>query len=464
MKNTINLAALKMNCHDPRYSKNFLLLSSELNKLNSSHNVNLDWPALENRCHQLFQQYGYDLQSGVWFCLINTKQHGWQGLAQAIDLLAEALGPTGARCWPPINAVHQRQGILEWFNTHVGSLIYILPEGIEYIPLIQRVEGAMALLCQQAHLLQARTQDPLNNLRYFLQVRGRSMNHGSVMAPRLPETPRTQSENLAASVRAAPDTTEVLLPSVGLKTPAGWWWQYIPSALVGILIGIFLTLATAGGYYYYHSQSLTNQLTAPINALRQYHSFTATAWPAATSSQWQKEQSSIVNDIKQQLNWLSELPPQFPWIQGEQMARQLNRIYPDNSASELWQRRMQEKAGGALPLDRWLKLNSDIDRLEQRLLMSEKNRNQFMTISELKTTVYQLRQDLHNGGLPAEAMLGKLEQHIVAGEAISPALIKQTEQSLSALIAKYVALQFCISPDVLDPACSVQATEQKLKN
>lgn len=463
MKSTINLAALKINCHDPRYSKNFMLLSSELNKLNGSHIVNLDWAALESRCHQLFQQNGYDLQSGVWFCLINTKQHGWQGLAQAVDLLAEAFGPTGVRCWPTANAVHQRQGILEWFNTHVGSLIYILPQSIEYIPLMQRVEVAMASLCQQANMLQSRTQDPLNNLRYFLQVRSRTMSHIPMTAPRMPETPATLSKKTLTKVDAAPLTTEPSLPNAGLKTPAGLWWHYMPSALTGMLVGVILTLAAVGGYFY-RSSSLADQLVAPILALRQYASFTAAAWPTATSAQWNKEQLSIIGDIKQQLNWLSELPPQFPWAQGEQISRQLNKVYPDNPASELWQRRMQEKTGDALPLDRWLKLNADIDHLEQRLLNSEKNRNQFMTISELKTAVYQLRKDLYSGGLPAEALLGKLEQHTAAGDAVSPALVKQTEQSLSALIARYVSLLPCISSDHLDPACPVQVTEQKSTN
>ncbi|MCB5309644.1 VasL domain-containing protein [Yersinia massiliensis] len=460
MKSTINLAALKINYHDPRYSKSFLLLSSELNRLNSSNTVNLDWAALENRCHQIFQQDGYDLQSGVWFCLINTKQHGWQGLAQAVDLLAEAFGPTGVRCWPAASAEHQRRGILEWFNAYVGSLIYILPQGIEYIPLMQRVEVAMALLCQQANLLQSRIQDPLNNLRYFLQVRSRTMNHMPMATSRLPEA---QSETPQAKAAVATLTNEALRQGASLKTPAGLWWHYMPSALTGLLLGVVLTLAVVGGYLY-RSPSLTNQLIAPIGALRQYASFTTEGWPTATAAQWNKEQLSIISNAEQQLNWLSALPPQFPWEQGEQISRQLNKVYPDNPASQLWQRRMQEKTGDALPLGRWLKLNADIDHLEQRLLNSEKNRNQFMTVSELKTAVYQLRRDLYSGGLPAEALLGKLEQHATAGEAISPALVKQIEQSLSALIARYVSLLPCISSDHLDSACPVQVTEQKSTN
>ena len=100
MKNRVNLRALKINGHDPRLSKSFLLLSSELSPLSGTIPARLDWNALEEKCFQLFHEYGYDLQSGMWFCLINLRLKSWKGLALALDLLSTAFAHNSQRCWP----------------------------------------------------------------------------------------------------------------------------------------------------------------------------------------------------------------------------------------------------------------------------------------------------------------------------------------------------------------------------
>lgn len=72
---------LAINTTSPRNNKEFLWVSYSINNLNSVKYGKSYWMTLEKRCLSLFSDSGYDLQTGVWFCLISAHLYGWEGLA-----------------------------------------------------------------------------------------------------------------------------------------------------------------------------------------------------------------------------------------------------------------------------------------------------------------------------------------------------------------------------------------------
>lgn len=424
MKDSVNLAAMKINGHDPRQSKAFLMLSSDFGALRSGEKTNLKWSKLEEQCYQIFRQYGYDFMTGSWFSLISTQQYGWKGLAQALDLMSEAFSLHSEHCWPPASQPEQRRAILQWFCHHVSTLIYTLPQQPEHIVLMQRVETSIDTLCAMARDCQSRNLDALNNLRYFLQVRSRSVGHF--------KTPAKAVFGSSVVVPANPteNTLSDLIDGAEPKSKVKHFsWV---SVLSGVLTGVVLTLSSAGLYYWLKPYTLDEQLAAPLQVLHQADSI-----PVANLAQWSDARKAVMTQMDKQLSWLAAQPPQFMLTKGQNAALQLERLYPGNIVSLNWNNTLQEKSASLGSLDGWQAANRHLDQLEQRLLASEKIHNQYLTISELKTAVYQLQQDLQHEGAPAEALLLQMQHKIANGQPIGNVLAQQTQDRITDILARY---------------------------
>ncbi|UHM93295.1 VasL domain-containing protein [Rahnella victoriana] len=438
MKNRVNLRALKINGHDPRLSKAFLLLSSELSPLNGTLPARLDWHALEERCFQLFHEYGYDLQSGMWFCLINLRLKSWKGLALALDLLSTAFTHNSQRCWPPVAAVSQRQQLIDWFSANVATHIYTLEYGPENSTEMCQVERSIGVLCSQSKNLQSRSHDSLNNLHYFLQVRCRSVPYPAQVsvtktAPVAAEnTPPAVSEKKApapvAEIVQDAEPAEIRL-AVETRLRPLWW------ALGGMAAGIALCAVVAALWCYSQTLSFSETLSAPLLALQHSEHQLNDAWNHAPDADLQAQKEAVLARAAPVLEWLSAQPPQALLRQGEQLSDHLEKAYPGNQYSARWQRTLDEKAGDIPALDGYVLANKHLDELEARLLYAEQKQSKYMTVSELKTAVYQIRQDLQRNGTSAETLLWTIRENKKNHREGNPALLKQFTQRIDALNA-----------------------------
>lgn len=145
--NSTQIATLKINCHDPRGHHTFLQLSNDIQNWRM-HIPDLSWWQFrEKQCSSLFQQYGYDLQNGVWHCLIACRCNGWKGIANASMLLANGFAKKQTACWPPLSATGLRCQILENYCSELMPLIYALPViGLKVLPLEQLLRANQMLL------------------------------------------------------------------------------------------------------------------------------------------------------------------------------------------------------------------------------------------------------------------------------------------------------------------------------
>lgn len=441
MKNRVNLRALKINGHDPRLSKSFLLLSSELSPLTGTIPARLDWNTLEEKCFQLFHEYGYDLQSGMWFCLINLRLKSWKGLALALDLLSTAFAHNSQRCWPPVAAVQQRQQLMDWFNANVATHIYTLEYGPENSGEMRLVEKSIGVLCGQSKNLHSRSHDSLNNLHYFLQVRCRSVPYPLQPKPvkalqPVPEpAPEIISEKKAPVTEMLPDAdpTAICLESAPCRRPLLW-------ALGGMAAGIAICAVAAGIWFSVQSQSFGEKLSAPLLALQHSEGQLDEVWRMAQEPELRAQKTAVLTHAAPLLGWLSVQPSDVLLRQGKILSDHLEKAYPGNEYSAQWQRTMDEKAGDIPALDGFVLANKHLDELEARLLNAEKKHSQYMTVSELKTAVYQIRQDLQRNGTSAETLLWTIQQDRENNRQVNPALIKQISQRIDALNAASITL------------------------
>jgi type VI secretion system protein VasL len=357
---SVTPADVKISCHDPRHLQEFLLLSNSVNGWKAHVHDRSWWLTQENHCLELFQRHGYDLQSGVWFCLISCQRHGWAGMANATLLLAEAFGRKQRQCWPPIAATDVRQQIIEWYATHAATSLYGLPLTSAEIDTLTQIEGAVSMMLDHALNLQSRSQTALRNLLDYLQSSRQSLQKRALAVKPLVPGP--------TPFGPAPH----LLPAL---TPPPRPWK---AWFTGIVAGIALTLCAV---------SCVNWLEQPSTAVR------------------------------------------------------LNALWPGNPVSARWQSRLAEQTSSLPAINSWAMVNNQLDGLEQRLLDAEQKRKSYMTISELKTAIYQMRQTLQQGGQPVLAQIDEVQRKLNNHQPVSDAEIDAISQHLEALNSRVVQLK-----------------------
>lgn len=360
---SVTPADVKISCHDPRHHQEFLLLSNNVNGWKGHIHDRSWWLTQENQCLAIFQRHGYDLQSGVWFCLISCQRHGWAGMANATLLLAEAFGRKQRQCWPPLAATDLRQQIIEWYSTHAATSVYGLPLNSAEIETLTQLEGAVSMMLEHALSLQSRSQAALRNLFDYLQSSRQSL----------------QKRALAAKPVIAPPAPSPFvpaqqpLPMLTLLPPPRPWKTW----LTGGVAGIALTLCAV---------SVRSWLEQPATAVR------------------------------------------------------LNALWPGNPVSARWQAHLAEQAANLPTINSWAMVNNQLNGLEQRLLDAEQKRKSYMTISELKTAIYQMRQTLQQGGEPVLAQLDDVQRKLDNHQPVSDAEINAISQQLEALNSRLLQL------------------------
>lgn len=432
MKIPGNQTSFKINRHDPRFNKAFGDIREILNRRVLPKSC--DWELLRTLCCRQFQDRGYDLQSGAWFCLINGHLSGWNGMLQALELFTDTWEKQGERCWPPPTAVTLRQEILEWFSHHVVTQLYIMPVTSSDILLLHRAECLLRRLVGLARDTQSRSESSLENVRYFLQVRTHSIvasPASTTVAILSPGTTESVSEEVTMT-----DTLSVKFPEQ--ETPPGTRMRtYLYGMVTGSIAGILVTSMTlywAGRDYPAYQR---DSIQLPVALLQRSEEILRSGPSSPDETLSDKIQAEIVPVMHEQLLWLSTRTPQHWMMQGEKVSQRLEALCPGNNASAVWRQTMQEKAGSVKVSAHWRQGMAALTQLEEQLERSENTRSRYMTVSELKTEVYRIKQHFMQQGEPLNEQLSALQQQ---GE-IEQASFYQIQEQLNALLARYTLLR-----------------------
>ncbi|HBI7898106.1 TPA: type VI secretion system ImpA family N-terminal domain-containing protein, partial [Escherichia coli] len=143
----IFLSKLCINKNDPRQNNEFLWLSYNIHNIKAGQHERTYWMTLEKRCLSLFQDNGYDLQTGAWYCMITTQLYSWDGVANSSWKFAECFFKE-KNCWPPATANKMRAQILDWYIKQVIPVISLLPKDGQTFSSLCLLEDALTLLSE----------------------------------------------------------------------------------------------------------------------------------------------------------------------------------------------------------------------------------------------------------------------------------------------------------------------------
>ncbi|WP_237932250.1 VasL domain-containing protein [Buttiauxella sp. S19-1] len=344
---------LKINSHDPRSHQSFLQFSSDMSQWRK-HTINQHWWCdREKECLRLFQQHGYDLQTGVWFCLIEYQLNGWKGIASASLLFANGFVRQQPSCWPPLAAQELRLQILDAYSRQLLPLIYTLSMKAVSVSVLRQLLNAVELLEKQANKLKSTQHETFHQLSAWLETHI-SANEKQAVAPLL--TPISLE---------LPIELSRTIPASELSPSKLWFLR-----LLWMILGGAGTLSVI---------ILMHKVDYP------------------------------------------------------DVLRVSNNIWPGNPWVEKWQQSL-EKTSVTLPINTSTQqLNQQLDTLEHRLLDAEQKRKPYITISELKTSIYEMRTNLNIQTSMVENQLNQLQIQLDNNQSISPIALYTLSLQIDAL-------------------------------
>lgn len=424
---------VKFNPGVPKHSKAFLLLSNEMGILSRRTDAAPDWKELDRLCQRIFIRHGYDLQTGSWFCLIQLRLAGWRGVAKSLELLASALS-FGERHGSEVADLGLRRSACEWLIGHVLTPIYTLSQSTEDGQAVARCETALTIISRQAKKLGIRGDDRLENLCYFLQVKARISQNIAL------DINEAQQIQLVCSTPSAP--ISAIQPSVlpieeAAEPPVliddhpqhNWrWFSYGLSTAAAIMIlwGIGVLI----------NQRLFAEppVLATLNTLEQVSKVFNSAGISSHSLD-----SEQLKDIDRRMRLLAQTSPTWLAEQVNELSKSLDEVEPDNLASASWRTLLAQSKESLTRAEGWFEIQNRLNSLEARLLESESKKRHHITISELKTEVYEIKRALSNMDTPVSVKLGQLDK-MASSEAHSQALQQEIETQLNGLSRAYISV------------------------
>ncbi|AJJ63878.1 VasL domain-containing protein [Yersinia aldovae] len=417
---------------DPRHRPEFSAIREEINKINHPARPEVSWRLIESLALTLFRTNGVDLQTAVYYTLARTQRNGLAGFTEGCELLAGMVISQWEQLWP--EQPQARTEILEWFNARVGSQLRQHDFSRDDLRLVYRAERALQLLCDKLQQVELKRVPRLENLLYLMQNTAKRLEAENEAAKQPASAPLkmpslvylsvADSEPIRTAFSAAErQSTQESSTNIEVRfaAPAK---KRMP-ALWGFATGVLLSVLAAGVVYFVHIKPMQQQLAA------------LAAKPEGAALLWLSHPQ--VATYGNQLSSLENISPLAGLRTADisvALARQLWPADPNQVAeSERWAQLLQARIGTRVAESSYFQIQQRLQALSQKLIEQEQSRGS-LTISYLKTAVYQMQTEL-NREIPLEELLRQLavtrEQHQPA----SPVLIKQIDERWNALLSRY---------------------------
>jgi type VI secretion system protein VasL len=150
---------------------------------------------------------------------------------------------------------------------------------------------------------------------------------------------------------------------------------------------------------------------------------------------------TMIEQTQQQLARLDKLPPDWSITYSRKLTEQAQVLWPEQ-AKPLIQQWQQHLNAAALPVEQlngWYKGMSSLQKLSDRLNGLDEQKGKYMTVSELKSVVFSVRQSF-NQSIPAEEQLRILSEN-PPGVPLPAAARSQLEMHLKQLAARYAEIK-----------------------
>lgn len=416
---------------DPRERPEFEAIREEINKINHPAQPEVNWNLIESLSLTLFCSHGVDLQTAVYYTLARTHKQKLAGFTEGCELLTAIVVNQWEQLWP--THPQARMEILEWFNGRVGSAIRQHSFERSDVQQLYRAERALQLLCDKLHQVELKRVPRIENLLYLVQNTVKRLESPPSLSSRTnPESSPKQTRVYLTVPGPEPEPEKPQpipqpIPQPGVEVrfttepPAAKGF----SALQGFLGGLLLSLLLAAVAYFAWIQPEQKRLNAVANR------------PEGDALLWLGQPE--LSTYGEQLQSLARLSPQAGLQTADALVATARQRWPDDrtqqSESQRWERLLVSRSAASGEDNSYVQIQRQLQALSDTLLEREKAHSG-LTISYLKTVVYQMQNDL-NRDVPIEERLRQYSEAVQNHQPVSAELAKQTEERLNALLSRY---------------------------
>ncbi|MXP49461.1 hypothetical protein FD733_08720 [Pantoea sp. Eser] len=431
---------------DPRAFASYAALRNELAKLTHPARPDVNWSYVEKRCVALFEHNGVELQSAAWYTLARTHLGGLAGLNEGLSLLEALINHQWNTFWP--QSVPVRLEMLSNLSQRIQQLLQTFSLSASDYSALYLAEQQLTRL---EAVLQRRELNPLsqlNALHSLIQHSVARLKNNEGLAGSVADSePEADFTNIGNSAASVPETdlsdSEVKglrqvppehKPEVEKLTtiPAATLWK--PFALGMFTMLVAVSVALWGWQALQRSDPLHAQLASSLTVL-----------PSGLSPRQLEElrqqaplPEALFTATQQQLARLSQLPPDWTTAYSHQLVKQAQILWPEKSRALMTLQLQQQMNAAALPVEAisgWHQGMTELQHLADRLNALDKKRGNYLTVSELKTAVFDMMTHFRQT-VPAEEQLRLI--HLQPDD--SPASQQQIQQAEQHLRAQAYAL------------------------
>ncbi|ATF94575.1 Uncharacterized protein conserved in bacteria [Cedecea neteri] len=443
---------------DPRMLADYATLRDELSKLVHPARPDVNWQYVEKHCLSLFEQNGVELQTAAWYTLARTQLAGLFGLNEGLAILEALISHQWGALWP--QPVHARMEILSSLSQRLQQRMRSLPLNYSDLGQLYRAEQLLTGLGTILERLELKHLSQLDTLRTLMHnsafrlensdgitSTGLNIQPGIVLPATVMNAATAASRNLTGS--PAEDTPDSVVkwvyvaqpeqqPNIELLatmlTPVKKWKSFVAGVCTMLAVGA----ATVWSWQFLHrSDPLQTQLAASLAPLP------APLAPEALDILRQQSLSSQtgIAETQQQLARLDKLPPDWNITYSRKLTEQALMLWPEQAKPQVqkWQQQLYSSALPTEQLNGWHQGMTTLQKLSDHLNGLDEQKGKYMTVSELKSVVFSIRQSF-NQSIPAEEQLRALSEN-PAGVPLPAAARSQLEMHLKQLAARYAEIK-----------------------
>ncbi|MDD9339944.1 MAG: VasL domain-containing protein [Providencia heimbachae] len=412
---------------DPRTLSDFSALKEELNKRFHPARPDVDWARAHGLCLSLFNQNGADLQTAAWFTLIRQHQAGIDGLNEGLSIIQILLSQHWQAIWP--QQTHARVEILSVLSQQLIAGLRSIHPIYADLPALYQAESTLSKIGQQLQSLELKHLTQLERLQDLLTTQARQLESTDMpdsgfvpstplkMPPSSPSSFHVRTAATPISIKAnATLTTNSPQPTAADIAKK----QYRRGLGIGILAGLVTASVLGTGILYGLSPDFIAQIKASksiehvLPKLPDFNVNTESILKSQLVDKANPEQVSTQHlaSIDGYLGELESLSPiwsqEYAFDMVSFLKKQFNNNSDINKLNEQWQQNIQVNALPEDRLNQWSEGMAKLNALSLRLDSLDGKPRSYMTGSELKTIIFNARENF-NRSIPLEEELRQLE-------------------------------------------------------
>ncbi|MEW5562288.1 VasL domain-containing protein [Enterobacter asburiae] len=432
---------------DPRALSDFIALREEMAKLTHPARPDVNWQQVEALSLSLFELNGVELQTGAWYTLARSHLARINGLNEGLTILNALLSHQWAQLWP--QPVHARAEILNGLFQRLQKLFRTFSLSHGDLPALIQAQGLLQsmydILARQELKHACQTTPLMQQINSTLtRLENSASPNDTQPAVTLPpqalaavpaEEEASPVSRLVYVIRPEP---EVNVQVVQETPPAPKRW---PVFLAGACSALVAGAIALTGWHYAHSvDEAADALVASVAPLPQPLS-TTQIQALQQSSKVKPDPAAWLKRASSQLDRLASLPPDWAYRYGNGLLAQAKVLWPDDpevaGMSRQWQQRMAASAISDASLTGWYTGMQQLQQLADRLNALDGQKGKYITVSELKSSVYGMINSFGQS-IPLEEQLRLLQTQ--EGDA-ALATQQQILQHFSGLQHRYSSLE-----------------------